>query len=184
MGLIESSPHYLEILQMMLDNVSGRKISKHLKDNYGEEINYGTINKYKRDNADIASLIKQVELQQKTVENGKIKIVEDTITENAQAQEMIISKINQGINVINFIREGLTIAESKKLFQKFFDDESIPLKEKVQVAIQLAKLDLDWLKSDEPNVEVNIDNNIGLSKLFDTNKIRERLNEKRNRGMS
>lgn len=42
------------------------------------------------------------------------------------------------------------------------------------------KLYLDFIKSQENNVEVNVENNMNdLSQLFDTNKIRERLNAKR-----
>lgn len=175
MGIVDSSPHYLEILQMILDNVSGRDIEKHLWENYKEKISYGSINKFKRDNADIAALIRQVELQQKAIEDGKVNIVENKIERDNQAQEMIIKEINKGINVLNFIRGGLEIADQQDLFETFFNDESIHLKDKIQVAIQLAKLDLDWLKSDDTNVEVNIDNN--LSTFVDESEVMRFIHE-------
>lgn len=175
MGLVDSSPHYLEILQMMLNKVSGRDIEQYLWDNYQEKISYSTLNKFKRDNADIAALIRQVELQQKTIEDGKVAIVEDKIERDNQAQEMIIKEINKGINVLNFIRGGLEIADQQDLFETFFNDETIPLKEKIQVAIQLAKLDLDWLKSDDTNIDVNIDNN--LNSFVDDSEVVRFINE-------
>ena len=175
MGLVDSSPHYLEILQMMLNKVSGRDIEQYLWDNYKEKISYSTLNKFKRDNADIAALIRQVELQQKTIEDGKVNIVEDKIERDNQAQEMIIKEINKGINVLNFIREGLEIADQQNLFETFFNDENTPLKEKIQVAIQLAKLDLDWLKSDDTNIDVNIDNNLG--NFVDESEVMRFINE-------
>ena len=175
MGLVDSSPHYLEILQMMLNKVSGRDIEQYLWDNYQEKISYSTLNKFKRDNADIATLIRQVELQQKTIEDGKVAIVEDKIERDNQAQEMIIKEINKGINVLNFIRGGLEIADQQDLFETFFNDETIPLKEKIQVAIQLAKLDLDWLKSDDTNIDVNIDNN--LNSFVDDSEVVRFINE-------
>ena len=175
MGLVDSSPHYLEILQMMLNKVSGRDIEQYLWDNYQEKISYSTLNKFKSDNADIAALIRQVELQQKTIEDGKVAIVEDKIERDNQAQEMIIKEINKGINVLNFIRGGLEIADQQDLFETFFNDETIPLKEKIQVAIQLAKLDLDWLKSDDTNIDVNIDNN--LNSFVDDSEVVRFINE-------
>ena len=130
----------------MLDNVSSRSIEKYLFDEYGERISYGTINNFKNNNVDIAELIQQVELQQRTIKDGKVNLFNDKIQENEKAEQMIIKEINQGIDVLNLIRGGLSIANDKNLFEEFFESKDVSLKDKMQVMIQLSKLDLDWRK--------------------------------------
>lgn len=165
MGVVESSPHYLEILKLMLDGKSGRQIENHLFTNYGEKISHATLNTYKKQNADIVSLIQQVEMQQRTIEDGKLQMVDNKLAENNQAEQMIIKEINTGIDVLNLIRGGLVLADEQQILESFFKDKDVSSKDKVQVVLQLAKLDLDWKKSNEPLV--NINNNQADFTLFD-----------------
>ena len=153
MGKVDESPHYLEILRMMLKGTSSRAIERHLMSEYGEKISYFTLNEYRKKNLNIADLIGQVEEAQR-IREGKLIVDErkDTIK---TADSMIIKEINQGIDVLNLIREGLSIADEREIIKRFYEDEEIDLKDKMQMTLNLSKLDLDWRKNNDTDININ-----------------------------
>ena len=155
MGVIEESEHYLEILQLILKGNSSRSIERHLLNTYGEKISNVTISKFRKDNLDIQDLIQQVEMQQHLISDGKIQLVDNQIQQDKLAEQMVIKEVNAGIDVLNFIRGGLMIADDINLFETFFNSSDISLKDKTQLAVQLSKLDLDWRKNNDPDININ-----------------------------
>ena len=180
MSAVELSPHYLEILKLMLNNKSSRYISKYLLDNYNEKISHVTLSKFKKNNVDIADLIQQIEAQQGIIKEGKIdvitdgkydeeiiEVVNDKIRTNKEAQKLIINEINEGIDVLNLVRNGLSISEDADVFNKFFTSDDVTLKDKMDMTIKLAKLEMDWQKSNDTNININNNNMItDLSNIF------------------
>lgn len=180
MSAVELSPHYLEILKLMLNNKSSRYISKYLLDNYSEKISHVTLSKFKKNNVDIADLIQQIEAQQGIIKDGKIdvitdgnydeeiiEVVNDKIRTNKEAQKLIINEINEGIDVLNLVRNGLSISEDADVFNKFFTSDDVTLKDKMDMTIKLAKLEMDWQKSNDTNININNNNMItDLSNIF------------------
>ena len=173
MGVIDESPHYLEILKLMLDNKSGRWISQYLDDNYNEKISYGSINYFKKNNLDIAGLIQQIESQQ-LIKDGVIddinndadiiEVIDNKITVNNESDKLIVNKINRGVNVLNLVRDGIAVFKDADIYYEFFNSDDISLKDKMDMGLKLMRLELDWNKSTDTNI--NINNNILDMKNF------------------
>ena len=171
--IIEESPHYLEILKLMIAEKSGRWISQYLQDKYDEYISYSTINYFKRNNTNIASLIQQLESQQ-IISDGVIddfnksgeiiEVVDNQIVKANETDKLLINKINRGVNVINLVRDGIEIFEDADIFHDFFESNDVSLKDKMDMGLKLIKLDLDWQKSSDTNI--NINNNMMDLKAF------------------
>ena len=189
MGLIDNSPYYLEILQLILKNKSSRYISKYLKDKYDFKISHVSLSKFKKENTDIPKLIKEIEERDEFIYNNKPKEIEfiphptskedilETVSNEIdvthKANELIVNKINDGIDVLNLIRDGLSEFEDADVFHKFFSDESeVSLKDKMDMGVKLIKMGIDWDKVSNTNINIHNNNNnlslynTDLSELF------------------
>lgn len=193
---VELSPHYNEIVDLLLDGYTGRSVSAYLDNQYGEKISHVSITKFKNNKLNIEEAIKTHEILQRkqngedtSVEKNSVdnsdktpgEIAEEKINavaeNNATVQAKFINKINSGIDTLNMIREGIAHAYESDLLINYFDDDSIPDDKKVNTLINLSKMDLDWMKNNDIVNEVNVNNT--LNDLIDDNLINEIMSDEK-----
>lgn len=191
---VESSPHFEEIVDLLLQDKSGRYISNYLKKKYNEDIGFNAINSYRRKHIKMEQRV-EAELNRRAKEKEKEKQKDDNLTRNeVQRQADVKESIEESTNSV-----ASTIADNMskvaKVAANFVDDyekakedaendeiKNVTHKDVANLSLQANKLYNEYFKNDDTNVEVNIENNIdNLSNLFDADKIKSRLNEKRNR---
>lgn len=184
---VELSPHYAEIVDLLLEGYSGRSVSAYLENQYGEKISHPAITKFRNDKLNVEEAIKTQELVQKRQEElrheEEVKKTDEKVKEcreesaNVQTtvQAKFINKINSGIDTLNMLREGIRHACDKDLLNDYFDDPEISKKDKVNTLVNLSKMDLDWMKSTDSYTEVNVNNN--LNDLIDDELLDELLKE-------
>ncbi len=188
---VEKSPHYEEIIDLLLQNKSTRDISKYLKDEYGEEIGHNAINNYRRNHLKLDERV-EVEAnriladQQDTVEQeDKEAIVEEGIKKKAYAKATVelstqsvaseLAEVMIGVFSVakNFHSDYNVMKEKAK-----DPDSNITEKDVAQMSQHASKIGMEYSKSQDTNFEVNVNN---LSAGFDTGKIRGILDAKRRR---
>lgn len=188
---VAQSIHYNEILDKIREGKSSREISRWLKDEYDEDIGHGAISRYKRDNLEAEALdIADVNLKKEVedpVDVEKKSIEEKHVTDRANAiQEG--TAIGRGIaeatasQIQGLLKVSEDYPEAVRKMEKEADDpdSNTSWKDVASEKRNAQKLYLDFIKNQESNVEVNVDNHIAdLSKIIKTDKIRERLNAKR-----
>lgn len=191
---VESSPHFEEIVDLLLQDKSGRYISNYLKKKYNEDIGFNAINSYRRKHIKMEQRV-EAELNRRAKEKEKEKQKDDNLTRNeVQRQADVKESIEESTNSV-----ASTIADNMskvaKVAANFVDDyekakedaendeiKNVTHKDVANLSLQANKLYNEYFKNDDTNVEVNIENNMdNLSNLFDADKIKSRLNEKRNR---
>lgn len=191
---VETSPHFEEIVDLLLQDKSGRYISNYLKKKYNEDIGFNAINSYRRKHIKMEQRV-EAELNRRAKEKEKEKQKDDNLTRNeVQRQADVKESIEESTNSV-----ASTIADNMskvaKVAANFVDDyekakedaendeiKNVTHKDVANLSLQANKLYNEYFKNDDTNVEVNIENNMdNLSNLFDADKIKSRLNEKRNR---
>lgn len=188
---VAQSIHYNEIMDKIREGKSSREISRWLKKEYNEDIGHGAISRYKKDNLEAEALdIADVNLKKKhenPLDNEKKSIEKKHVTDRAAAiQEGTV--IGRGIaeataeQIQGLLDVSRDYPDAVRKMESEADDpdSNTSWKDVANEKRNAQKLYLDFIKSQENNVEVNVENNMNdLSQLFDTNKIRERLNAKR-----
>lgn len=190
---VELSPHYNEIVDLLLEGYDSRSVSAYLKNQYDEQISHVAIYNFQKNKLNVEEAIKTHEIlqrkqngedttvQQDPVDDGnktpgeiaeeKIKAVAEN---NATVQAKFINKINSGIDTVNMIRECISYAYDSDLLINYFKDESVSDDKKVNTLINLSKMDLDWMKSSDIINEVNVNNT--LNNLIDDDLLDDILN--------
>lgn len=159
---ITSSSHYNEIVDLLVAGYSGRHVSEHLLNEYGEKISHTYLNKYKKECLNVKAAVREkiIEEQKKEsqekAENKKaekeIKATESfEIAANYRFQD--IKKLD---NLINESEKVTIDLDNIKVDSEKYD----PYKE-IDLKIKLKKLGLDAIKAkyemiDEDELDVNI----------------------------
>lgn len=155
---VEKSPHREEIHEMLLKNISCREISKHLKDEYGEIINYRAICRYAQ---------KHIKLEEKVTQRVNEKLdaqTENAIKEETNAQVSISKKTDYvvEVNADNMIGVIKVAAELVPEFEKAKKEADNPEIKNVnhthtaRISLDANKVVNDYNKSQDTNIEVNI----------------------------
>lgn len=166
---IESSPHYNEIVDLLVAGYKPRYVSDYLLDEYGEKISHTTLNKYKNDNLNVKAAVRQkiIEDEKKKKKDHAHKTAENAIEKEAEKE----IKANESFEIAADYR----FQDIKKLDKIITDSENVhidldhitvdpkkrdPYKE-LDLKIKLKKLGLDALKAkydmiDEDELDVNI----------------------------
>lgn len=187
---VELSPHYNEIVDLLLDGYDSRSVSAYLENQYGEKISHVAIYNFQKNKLNVEEAIKTHEILQRKQNGEDTKVSDDSENDddktpgeiaeekikavaenNATVQAKFINKINSGIDTLNMIREGIAHAYDSNLLIDYFKDESVSDDKKVNTLINLAKMDLDWMKNTDIVNEVNVNNT--LDNLIDDNLINE-----------
>jgi len=176
MGVVEDSPHFNEIVRLLSSGKGGTYVSNYLFDNYGEKISHATLNRYKKSNIKIDEQVHQ-ELEniiEKTVKEETDKKVE--LIETAENDKQLVAK-----KTAEQLQSLLDVSEDypetvKKMEEEAKDPTSkISWKDVAKEKRNAKKLYLDYMKSQETNVEVNIDNNLGT--FVDDSEVMRFINE-------
>ena len=152
---VETSPFRKEIEEMLREGKSPDFISTYLKTN-GESISRSAIYRYKRDKFNIQSEAVQKYNEQKSKQ--RLDEASNDLVNDLQIIDKNIIKVNEELDI-----------------SKMNEDQ------KSRFLTNLLNTKAKYLGLDRDSVEVNVENNAGLNKLFNNDKIRERLNEKRKR---
>lgn len=187
---VELSPHYNEIVDLLLEGYDSRSVSAYLENQYGEKISHVAIYNFQKNKLNVEEAIKTHEILQRKQNGEDTKVSDDSENDddktpgeiaeekikavaenNATVQAKFINKINSGIDTLNMIREGIAHAYDSNLLIDYFKDESVSDDKKVNTLINLAKMDLDWMKNTDIVNEVNVNNT--LDNLIDDNLINE-----------
>ena len=179
---VEKSPHYKEIVDLLLSGQSGRTVSKYLMDTYNEDIGYGSINTFKRNHLDIEAEVKtreltkqkQQQLQKKQEEQKQEAILERAEIESdvAVAKEEAITKLAQALHVIEFFINTY----GEEVVITMMNDAEVKSDSKLNLLLKAIKYYLDFYKDDKPEVNIN---NQTLTTSFNKDKIRRILDAKR-----
>ena len=79
---VEASPHYNEIVDLLVAGYSGRYVSDYLLTEYNEKISHASLNKYRKNNLNVKAAVKQ-----KIIEKEKTKRREKSQKKSAKAAE-------------------------------------------------------------------------------------------------
>lgn len=162
---VEKSPHYNEIVDMLVAGYSGRHVSEHLLNEYGEKISHVALNNFKKKNLNVKAAVRE-----KLIEEEKKKSQEKAINEQAKKE----LKAKDSFEVAADYR----FKDIKKLDKLIQDSENVnidldnihvdsekydPYKE-IDLKLKLKRLGLDALKAkyemlDEDELDVNINDN-------------------------
>lgn len=186
---VEKSPHFEEIVLRLSEGQSARSISRWLENEFNEKISHAAIARYYNDKISMESKV-EAELNRRA-ERRKPKEDPPEVKQKVQAQADKIEAINNIPNIVaGTIAENMEgVAKVASQFPEKFEqacrdaedeDSNVTSKDVARLALDANKLYNDYFKKNESNVEVNVENNMNdLGQLFDTNRIRERLNAKR-----
>lgn len=184
---VESSPHYNEIVDMLVAGYSGRHVSDYLLNEYGEKITHATLNKYKKNNLNVKAAVRQ-----KIIEGEKQKKKETEKAIENEAEKEI--KANESFELATDYR----FKDIQKLDKIISDSEDVtidlgninvdsekydPYKE-IDLKLKLKKLGLEAMKVkydmiDEDELDVNIHDDRPMSSWDSIEKSRqEYLKEK------
>lgn len=169
---VELSPHFNEIVDLLVAGYSGRYVSDYLENQYNEKITHTTLNKYKKNNLNVkAAVRKKIIEQEKQKEEAQSREANKQIQANesfeiaADYRYRDIKKLDDLIGQAESINVDLDIHPG--------DENYNPYKEQA-LRIKMKKLGLDAIKLkyeliDEDELEVNINDNkvIGLAESIE-----------------
>ena len=169
---IESSSHYNEIVDMLVAGYSGRHVSEHLLNEYGEKISYVSLNNFKKKNLNVKAAVREklIEEQKKEAKRKAEEASKKGIAKEAEKE----IKANESFELAADYR----FKDIKKLDKLIQDSENVnidldnihvdsekydPYKE-IDLKLKLKRLGLDALKAkyemlDEDELDVNINDN-------------------------
>lgn len=159
---VEKSPHYKEIVDLLLQGQSSRTVSDYLKNTYNEDIGYGAINSFRNKHLNIEAEVKvreltkqkQQQLQKKQEEQKQEAILKHAEIESdvAVAKEEAISKLTQALHILEFFfgnyGEDAIIA--------LMSDDDVKQDSKVNLLLRAVKYYLDFYKDEKSEVNVNV----------------------------
>lgn len=190
---IEASPHFNEIVDLLLSGFSGRYVSDYLDDHYDESISHVSLNKYKKNNlnvkAGVRKKIMERKKQKKQEQSAKLtKSQRDKVTNEIAEQEINKQETYNNVvdfNVKNFDKIQNLVELSDRIdllgalqdykYSNDFDSEKY-----VELIIKIKKIGLDANKQimgmfDDNEFNVNINN---IDNLFDEDEMRNIIEDR------
>ena len=170
---IETSPHYNEIVELLVAGYSGRYVSDYLQNEYNEKITHATLNKYKKNNLNVKAAVKKKILEK---EKQKSKAENKKANEEIQAQETFEVAADYRFRDIQKLDDLISLAESISLdldATPWDEDKYDPYKEQrnkiklKELGLKAVKLKYELIDEDELNVNVNNENVIGLAESIE-----------------
>ena len=164
---VETSPHYNEIVDLLVAGYSGRYVSDYLENQYNEKITHTTLNKYKKDKLNVKAAVRK-----KILEKEK----EKQINKEVQAQETFEIAADYRFKDIQKLDDLISQAEAINIDldeRPWDEDKYDPYKEQ-NLKLKMKKLGLDAIKlkyelvdEEELNVNVQSENVIGLAESIE-----------------
>ena len=196
---VESSPHFEEIVQLLLAGKSGRQISTYLKEEYDEDIGFNAINVYRRNHINMEQRVEEVlnkraekkrkkeKKKKASAEDAKQETIEKAINETANEKANVKEAINDNIDSVaetianNMEGVARVSAELPDIFERAKRDAhntdcKTEWKDVAKISLQANRIYSDYFKHEEDNIEINI--NEGFGELADAiSKSREALKD-------
>lgn len=185
---VETSPHYNEIVELLVAGYSGRYVSDYLEKQYDEKITHATLNKYKKNNLNIKAAVRRKIIEkekEKEKENNKaLETASDAIEKEAnkkiKAQETFEIAANYRYKDIQKLNNLITDAENVEIDLNNLhvdEDKYDPYREQ-SLKIQYKKLGLEALKMkydliEEDELDVNIHDDRPISSWDSIEKSRQ-----------
>lgn len=185
---VESSPHFKEIVDLLLSGFSGRYVSDYLDTHYDESISHVSLNNYKKNNLNVKAGVRKKLMERENEKKRKQKQQVDKVTTEIAEQEIAKQESYNNVvdlNVKNFdkIQDLVEISDKIDLlgalqdyrYSNDFDSEKY-----VELIIKIKKLGLDANKQimdmfDDNEFNVNINN---LDNLFDEDEMRNIIEDR------
>ena len=181
-GKIETSPHFNEIVDLLVAGYTPRYVSDYLLNEYNEKISYVTLNKYRKNNLNVKAAVRQkiIEEERKKKKETAHKTAEKAIEKEAkkeiQAKESLeiatdyrfqdIKKLDNLINESEKIRIDLDNIQIDS--EKYDPYKEINLKIKMKkLGLDAIKLKYEMIDEDELDVNIHDDRIISLSESIE-----------------
>ncbi|MBQ2654686.1 MAG: hypothetical protein IJF83_14120 [Methanobrevibacter sp.] len=177
---VEKSPHYNEIIDLLVAGYSGRYVSSYLEDEYNEKISHAALNRYKKNKLNIKAAVKKKIIENEKEKQEKIKKSQETARANAidrevekeiQAQESIeiaadyryrdVKKLDDLISEAESITVDLDISPNDEKYDPY-KERSLKIKYK-KLALDAMRLKYDLIDEDELTVNVEDENVVRLA---------------------
>lgn len=188
---VEASPHYNEIVDLLVAGYSGRYVSDYLLTEYNEKISHASLNKYRKNNLNVKAAVKQKiiekektkrrEQSQKKSAKAAEKGIEQEAEKQFQAQESFEIAADYRFKDIKKLDDLISQAESINLDldeQPYDPENHDPYKEQKnklklkELGLKAIKLKYELIDDDETTVNIVNENND-----FDDDLIEELINE-------
>lgn len=176
---IETSPHFNEIVDLLLAGYSGRYVSDYLLNEYDEKITHATLNKYKKDNLNVKAAVKKKvfeEEKKKKLKPSIEKAVEEQSGKQVESNESFEAAVNIRYDNVNKIQKIISQTAKHEIdlskFKKIPSDKRDYYKE-TEIIIKIKKLELDAIQVldaelDDDSFEENLtDGLIGLAESIE-----------------
>ena len=192
---VETSPHYNEIVDLLVAGYTPRYVSNYLSNEYNEKISYVTLHKYRKNKLNVKAAVKQKiiekektkrrEKSQKESQEKSAKAAEKGIAQEAekqfQAQESLEVAADYRFKDIKKLDDLISQAESLKLDldEQPYDPEKHDIYKEQKNKLKLKELGLKAIKLkyeliDDDETTVNI---VNENNDFDDDLIEELINE-------
>lgn len=182
---VETSPHFNEIVDLLVAGYSPRYVSDVLKNQYNETISHATLNRYRKENLNVKAAVRKKVIEQekqKQKEESKAqaeKSAKNSIEQQAQktikSNESFDAAVDVRFKDIKKLDDLISQAESISIDLDIFpgDENYNPYKEQA-LRIKMKKLGLDAMKlkyelmdEDELNVNIQDDRVLGLAESIE-----------------
>lgn len=178
---IETSPHYNEIVDLLVAGYSGRYVSEHLQNQYNEKITHATLNKYKKNNLNVKAAVRQKiiekekEKKSQELEKASKKAIDKEATKKLQVKESIEAAADYRYKDVQKLDNIISESEATTIDLSTCENAEKPDPYKlIELQIKLKKLGIEAMKLkyeliDEEELEVNINENgiIGLAESIE-----------------
>ena len=167
-NLIESSDHFDEIVERLSRGDKGVDVSRWLEETYNEKISPRTLNRYKQKNIKMENRV-EAELNKRAKKNSK-KVIPQTeaeVQKKANIKESADETIETVTNTIADSMQGVAkvAAQLPAMFEKAKEDAKDPntnvtFKDVTNITLQATKIYAEYFKDTEPDIEVNVNNDV------------------------
>jgi len=178
---IESSPHFNEIVDLLLAGQTTRFVSDYLLNEYGEKISHVSLSKYKKNKLNIKAAAKkklfEKEKQKLIKENAKKAATKEAKAElSMEAATSYLTRNYERVEEFIEATSDINIIQALEDYKKspdFDEGKYLDLKIKVQkLRLEHMKYETDLLEDNTLNVNVSNE-----EELFDEAEIMRILNE-------
>lgn len=194
---IEASPHYNEIVDLLVAGYKPRYVSEYLLEEYDEKISHTTLNKYKKEKLNIKAAVKKKVIEKEKSKKTKSNVNTQKVIDNAietevdktiRANESFEAAVDFKFNDIKKLDDVIDSAEKIQIdFDKCKTADKIDPYRELDLMIKFKKLGLDAIRlkhdlldDDESDVNVNINNVMTLEESLE--RTRQKYQEAKNSG--
>lgn len=169
---VETSPHYNEIVDLLVAGYSGRYVSDYLSNQYNEKISHVALNNYKKNNLNVkAAVRKKIIEKEKQKEKSQSKQADKEI----QAQESFemaadyrfrdVQKLDDLISQAEAVNIDLDIYPGEEKYDPY-KEQNLKIKLK-KLGLEAMKLKYDLIDEEELNVNIQEEKIVGLAESIE-----------------